>query len=81
MSKKANQASDLSYQHDSKKSALADYLEKSGLSLWLGKGHSNISSLPQIEVIIDSSEVDPALKGNQLHNCGCGSGSSCNASC
>lgn len=70
----------ISHQYDDKKSALADYLERSGLSLWLSKDNGNTSSLPQIEVVLDEDELNPALKGMQLHD-GCCGGSTCNGSC
>lgn len=63
------------------KNKLADYLQTFGLSIWSKKNFNEIESQPELEIVLDDKETDPALKGSQLHNCGCGSGSSCNASC
>lgn len=52
----------------------ADYLNKSGLSLWVKEKSNTTQELKVYDIVDDFPDVYTA------HNCGC-NGGSCNASC
>lgn len=74
--KKLNDA-DLFTANKTNRTVLTDYLEKSGLSLWVSKD-MNLNKVSETFDLIEDPDQDSGIL--TLHNCGC-NGGSCNASC